>query len=58
MDTDPWSPLNAQKRDLVVYAQLPPPGTDTHRYPEIVRYVLDHTNARGGTMLQPCPTLR
>ncbi len=55
LDTDPWSPINVRKANLVVLAQLPPPGADTRRYPDIVRYVLDHTNAHGGTVLQPCP---
>ena len=55
LDTDPWSPINVRKTNLVVLAQLPPPGADTRRYPDIVRYVLDHTNAHGGTVLQPCP---
>jgi hypothetical protein len=55
MDTDPWSPINVRKTNLVVFAQLPPPGADVQRYPEIVRYVLDHTKPNGGTVLAPCP---
>jgi len=58
MATDPWSPMNVRKTDLVVFAQLPPPGADVRRFPPIVRYVLDHTNASGGTVLQPCPSQR
>ena len=55
MDTDPWSPPNERRGGDIAYAQLPPPGADAHRYPEIVRYILDHTNATGHTLLQPCP---
>ncbi len=55
MDTDPWSPINMRRPETVVHAQLPPPGADTHRYGDVVRYVLDHTNAIGYTVLQPCP---
>jgi len=55
MDTDPWSPINMRRNDLYPHAQLPPPGANTRRYSELIRYILDHTNADGGTMLQPCP---
>jgi hypothetical protein len=55
MNTDPWSPINVRKNDLVVFAQLPPPGTDIHRYNELIRYILDHTTPSGHTVLQPCP---
>jgi hypothetical protein len=55
MDTDPWSPLNVRRNNLYVPAQLPPPGADTRRYSDLIRYILDHTNANGGTVLQPCP---
>jgi hypothetical protein len=55
METDPWSPMNVGRSNLVAFAQLPPPGTDTSRYSELIRYILDHTNANGGTVLQPCP---
>ncbi len=55
MATDPWSPVNVRQPNEVVYAQLPPPGTDTHRYGDVVRYVIDHTDALGHTVLQPCP---
>jgi hypothetical protein len=55
MDADPWSPLNVRKTNLVVSAQLPPPGSDTHRYPELIRYILDHSTPAGRTILQPCP---
>jgi len=56
MDTDPWSPINIRRVPKpTVFAQLPPPGSDTHRYNEVVRYILDHTNPNGSTVLQPCP---
>ncbi len=55
MNTDPWSPVNVRKNDLTVAAQLPPPGTDTHRYNDVIRYILDHTGPTGHTLLQPCP---
>jgi hypothetical protein len=58
MNTDPWSPVNVTKRDLTIPAQLPPPGTDTHRYNEVIRYILDHTGPTGRTLLQPCPGSR
>ncbi len=54
MDADPWSPLNVRKTTTIA-AQLPPPGSDTHRYPELIRYILDHTTPAGWTILQPCP---
>ncbi len=54
MDADPWSPLNVRKTTPIA-AQLPPPGSDTHRYPELIRYILDHTTPAGWTILQPCP---
>jgi hypothetical protein len=55
MDTDPWSPINVRRSNTVVFAQMPPPGSDTRRYNEVVRYILDHTNPNGSTVLQPCP---
>ncbi len=57
MNTDPWSPLNVAKNNLTVFAQLPPPGADTHRYNDVIRYILDHTTPSGHTVLQPCPKL-
>jgi hypothetical protein len=35
--------------------QLPPSGTDTSSYPELIRYILNHTRADGTTILQECP---
>jgi len=55
METDPWSPMNVRRTDLVAFAQLPPPGADTGRYSGLIRYILDHTNPNGSTVLQPCP---
>ncbi len=55
MNTDPWSPVNVRKNDLTIPAQLPPPGADTRRYNEVIRYILDHTGPTGRTLLQPCP---
>jgi hypothetical protein len=39
-------------------AQPAPPGADTSRYPEVIRYILDHTRSDGTTVLQECPRPR
>jgi hypothetical protein len=56
---DPWSisnmrhPGNGDAR-----AQLPPPGANVSRYPDVIRYVLEHTTPSGVTVLQECPKAR
>ena len=54
-DSDPWSPRNLPNPNFTTRVQLPPPGTDTSRYPEVIRYILNHTRADGTTILQECP---
>lgn len=54
-NTDPWSPRNLRDPDFPARAQQPPPGTDTRRYPEVIRYILEHTRGDGTTVLQECP---
>jgi len=57
-NTDPWSPRNLRDPDFPARAQLPPPGTDLRRYPEVIRYILEHTRGDGTTVLQECPIPR
>ena len=57
-DTDPWSARNLRDPDFPARAQLPPAGTDLRRYPEVIRYILEHTRADGTTVLQECPNPR
>ena len=52
---DPWSPMNLPNPDFPTPVQLPPRGTDRSRYPDVIRYVLDHTRPDGTTVLQECP---
>ncbi|HEV8020143.1 MAG TPA: hypothetical protein VGP41_02695 [Candidatus Lustribacter sp.] len=54
-DSDPWSPRNLPNPNFSTHVQLPPSGTDTSRYPEVIRYILNHTRADGTTILQECP---
>jgi hypothetical protein len=55
---DPWSPRNMPNPDFPAHVQLPPPGANTSRYPELIRYILDHTRSDGTTILQECPRQR
>jgi hypothetical protein len=57
-DTDPWSSRNIANPDFPARAQLPPPGADTSRSPELIRYILNHTRPDGTTVLQDCPNPR
>lgn len=57
-DTDPWSSRNIADPDFPARAQLPPPGADTSRFPDLIRYILNHTRSDGTTVLQDCPTQR
>ena len=43
---DPWSPRNLPNTSFFTRVQLPPPGANTSRYPEVIRYILDHTRER------------
>jgi hypothetical protein len=52
---DPWSPANLPNPNFTTRVQAPPPRTDTSRYPDLIRYILDHTRADGTTVLQECP---
>lgn len=56
--SDPWSPQNMPNPDFPTHVQFPPPGTDTTRYPDVIRYVLGHTRSDGTTVLQECPEQR
>lgn len=55
---DPWSAQNMPNPNFITRVQLPPPGTNTSRFPELIRYILDHTRADGTTILQECPRQR
>ena len=55
---DPWSPANMSNPNFTTRVQPPLPGTDTSRYPEVIRYILDHTRSDGTTVLQECPQQR
>lgn len=55
---DPWSPRNLPNPNFTTRVQLPPPGTNTSRFPELIRYILDHTRPDGTTILQECPRQR
>jgi hypothetical protein len=55
---DPWSPRNMTNPNFITRVQLPPPGTNVSRFPETIRYILDHTRSDGTTVLQECPRLR
>ena len=55
---DPWSARNMPNPNFVTRVELPPPGTNTSRYPDVIRYILDHTRSDGTTVLQECPRLR
>jgi hypothetical protein len=55
---DPWSPRNLPNPNFVTRVQLPPPGTDTSRFSDLIRYILAHTRSDGTTILQECPKQR
>ena len=55
---DPWSRQNLPDERFVTRVQLPAPGTDTSRFPDVIRYILDHTRSDGTTVLQECPRQR
>lgn len=55
---DPWSAINLPNPNFTTRVQLPPPGTNTTRYPEVIRYILAHTRNDGTTILQECPRQR
>ena len=55
---DPWSPRNMPDPNFITRVQLPPPGADVGRFPDTIRYILDHTRSDGTTVLQECPRLR
>ena len=55
---DPWSPRNIASTSFLTRVLPPPYGADTRRYPEVIRYILDHTRSDGTTVLQECPRQR
>jgi hypothetical protein len=55
---DPWSARNLPNPNFVTHVQLPPPGANVDRYPEVIRYILNHTRGDGTTILQECPRQR
>ena len=55
---DPWSPQNMPNASFITRVQFPPPGANPSRFPELIRYILDHTRADGTTILQECPRQR
>jgi hypothetical protein len=58
LDSDPWSARNMRNPSFVVRVQPAPVGANTSRYPDVIRYILDHTRQNGLTVLQECPRLR
>jgi hypothetical protein len=57
--SDPWSDTNTRLHpDARVPLQFPPAGTDTRRFSPLIRYILDHTQPSGTTVLEECATLR
>jgi len=56
---DPWSPHNMNDPNFPTRVQMPPEGADESRFPEVIRYILDHTRRETGTTtLQECPKPR
>ena len=55
---DPWSPRNMPNANFVTHVQLPPPSANVSRFPEVIRYILNHTREDGTTILQECPRQR
>ena len=55
---DPWSPRNMPIPNFPTHVIPPPPGTDVGRFPELIRYILNHTRGDGTTVLQECPQQR
>jgi hypothetical protein len=55
---DPWSPRNLPNPNFITRVQLPPPGTNTSRFSDLIRYILAHTRGDGTTILQECPQQR
>jgi hypothetical protein len=55
---DPWSARNMPNANFITHVQLPPPGANESRFPEVIRYILDHTREDGTTILQECPRQR
>jgi hypothetical protein len=57
--TDPWSATNMREHPtMVTPAQTPPPSIDPTTLSPVIQYILQHTNDRGVTGLQPCPKAR
>lgn len=55
---DPWSKVNLPNDKFPTRVQLPPPGANTARYADVIRYIIDHTRQNGLTTLQECPKPR
>jgi hypothetical protein len=55
---DPWSPRNMPNANFITRVQLPPPSANVGRFPEVIRYILNHTREDGTTVLQECPRQR
>jgi hypothetical protein len=55
---DPWSPQNMPNANFVTHVQMPPPNANVSRFPELIRYILNHTREDGTTILQECPRQR
>jgi hypothetical protein len=51
---DPWSQRNIRNLHFITRAKLPPSGTNEEQYPDLIRYILDHTRPDGTTVLQAC----
>jgi hypothetical protein len=55
---DPWSAQNMRNDNFLTLVQLPPPSANPSRFPELIRYILNHTRQNGRTVLQECPQQR
>ncbi|HEV3086834.1 MAG TPA: hypothetical protein VGX96_06365 [Candidatus Elarobacter sp.] len=56
--TDPWSDTNLKKGDFPITLQTPPPGSNVSSFPDLIQYILKHSNAEGYTDLPDCPKSR
>ena len=53
--TDPWSDTNLKNPNFVTTLHFPPPGTDMSTFPDLIKYIIKHTDPGGYTDLPDCP---
>ena len=51
---DPWSAENLKRPDLPVLLQKPPQDADVSKYPPMIRYILEMSDAVGYTRVPDC----